>query len=68
MRALSAQENKQVSGRGELATGLAMGAAVLGVAGQVARFVPGAQVLAVGMSVLGIGVGALAGVAVSAGL
>lgn len=46
-----------------VATGLATATLVLGVAAQVTRFIPGAQVLSAGLTVLGLGTAALAGAA-----
>jgi hypothetical protein len=66
IRELDEDEIEQVSGGLTFAQGLGMGSFALGVAGQVTRFVPGAQVLSAGLSVLGIGVGALAGAAAAA--
>lgn len=60
MNVLSVREVEQVDGSGAVAAGLATGAAVLGMAGQVARFVPGAQLLSGVLTISGIGFGALA--------
>jgi hypothetical protein len=59
-RQLEAAEIDNVAGDGQVATGLALGAAGLGIAGVVTRFIPGAQVLSGGLTILSIGVGALA--------
>ena len=60
MKVLSIQEVEQVDGSGNVAAGLAAGAAVLGMAGTIARFIPGAQLLSGVLTISGIGFGALA--------
>lgn len=64
MRELTANEVEHVAGAlttEEVAAGLLVGAFVLGSAGQVLRFIPGAQLASAGMSVLGLGLGGLSG-------
>ncbi len=51
------------SNMGNVAAGLAGATVVLGVAAQVTRFIPGAQVLSAGLTVMGLGTAALAGAA-----
>lgn len=57
---LDMAEIDSVTGAGSVAYGLGLGSAGLAVAGVVTRFIPGAQVLSGGLTILSIGVGLLA--------
>lgn len=60
VRQLESTEIANVAGDGNVALGLGLGAAALGIAGVVFRFIPGAQIVGGGLTILSIGVGALA--------
>jgi len=66
MRNLHPNDLTSVNGgasMGELQADLSLAAGGLGLAAAVTRFVPGAQVLSIGLTVLSIGVGGLASAA-----
>lgn len=57
IRELTEEEIRQVTGGTQMST---LGAGALATAGTVTRFIPGAQLLSGGLTLMGIGVGLLA--------
>lgn len=60
IRELTEEEIRQVTGGTQMSTALTLGAGALATAGTVTRFIPGAQLLSGGLTLMGIGVGLLA--------
>lgn len=65
MRALTIKEIDEVSGAdlGQVGAALAVAGGAFAIAGQITRFIPGAQLLSGGFTIIGIGLGGLAGAA-----